>query len=388
MSKAHRPQKQPILVTCARGIVSFVAAELRELGFPVVSESPGGVWTAGTLGDAMVMNLWLRTAHRVLALLGTFPATSAADLYAGSRRIPWEELIAADGYFSVTSSLKTSLIRDSRYANVKCKDAIADRFRERAGRRPDSGPDRGRTVIHLHWEHTTCSLYLDTTGEPLSRRDYRKIPLEAPMQESLAAAVVMATRWDRRSPFINPMCGSGTLAIEACLLAINRAPGLLRQNFGFMHIRGFDPARFAALRENARNAERAPAGLRVIATDIAPMAVEAARENAARAGVDRLVEFSISDFAETEVPGSRGVVILNPGYGARMGRGEDLEGTYRRIGDFFKQRCQGHTGYVFTGNPALAKRVGLRTKRRLTFLSGDIECRLLEYDLYPGSKKA
>lgn len=376
------------MVTSARGIVSSVCEELSQLGFPLVSESPGGAWTAGTLGDAMRMNLWLRTAHRVLALLATFPARSEADLYAGVKRIPWEDFIAADGYFSVTSSLKTPLIRDSRFASVKCKDAVADRFRERAGRRPDSGPDRSSVVIHLHWEHTTCSLYLDTTGEPLSRRDYRKIPLEAPMQESLAAAVVMATRWDRRAPFVNPMCGSGTLAIEACLLAINRAPGLLRENFAFMHLRGFDAERFAALREEARRAEHTPAGLRVIATDIDPLAVEAARKNAARAGVDRLLEFDVCDFAETEVPDSGGVVVLNPGYGARMGKIEDLEGTYRRIGDFFKQRCQGHTGYVFTGNLALAKKVGLRTKRRLTFFSGDIECRLLEYDLYPGSKDA
>ena len=144
----------------------------------------------------------------------------------------------SDGYFSVTSSVHNPAINDSRFANVRCKDAIVDRMKEKCGRRPDTGPDRNRIVIHLYWKGNIGQVFIDTSGEPLSRRGYRMIPLKAPMQETLAAAVVLATGWGRDGNFINPMCGSGTLAIEAALIALQRAPGLLRSNYGFMHLKG------------------------------------------------------------------------------------------------------------------------------------------------------
>jgi len=380
-------EKRRILVTCARGTSGILAGEIQALRFPVRSSLETAVETEGTLADTLCLNLSLRTAQRVLYLFDAFPAGQAQDLYRRLVTLPWEEVIAADGFLSVTSSVDTAAVNDTRFANVKTKDAIVDRIREKQGRRPDSGPGRHGAVVHLHWEQERCEVWLDTSGEPLSRRGYRKIPLEAPMQETLAAAVILSTGWDGKGHFVNPMCGSGTLAIEGALIALKRAPGILRQNFGFMHVLGFDLSAFERQREELKKAALRKAAGRLIATDFRPEAVEAARQNARTAGVEHLIEFQACDFRESTVPEGEGVVILNPEYGERMGDTGKLGDIYKGIGDFFKNRCMGYRGYIFTGNLDLAKQVGLRTKRRVPFYNGPIECRLLEYELYRGSRK-
>jgi len=183
------------------------------------------------------------------------------------------------------------------------------------------------------------------------------------------------------------MCGSGTLAIEAALKGLESAPGLLRNNFGFMHLKGFDKSRWDDLRAQAKKGAKKTMRYRIIASDINRESVNAARKNAATAGVDHLIEFAVCDFSETSVPDGGGIVMLNPEYGERMGQMRELESVYGGIGDFFKQKCRGYTGYIFTGNLDLAKRVGLKAKRRIPFYNGSIECRLLEFELYEGSRK-
>lgn len=371
-----------LLVTCPKAISPILAREIRDLGLPVAGELTAGVETEGTLLDCMRLNLWLRTGHRVLFLVRDFPAANADALYAEVVRIPWEEFIEADGYVSIESSVENPTIRDTRFAGLKCKDAIVDRIKEKTGRRPDSGPLSDRTVVFLYWKGDCCSIYFDTSGEPLSRRGYRKIPLKAPMQETLAAAVVLETGWDGGGHFVNPMCGSGTLAIESALIGIGRAPGILRENFGFMHIKGFDAAAWKTMRDGAVAApERAPQG-KIIATDISPEAVEAAKKNAAVARVEHLIEFGVCDFAETPVPAGSGVIVFNPEYGERLGDTRSLIPVYRRIGDFLKRRCKGYRGYVFTGNRELWNKVGLKPLRARTFFNSNIECRLLEFEVY------
>ena len=380
-------EKRRILITCARGTPGILAGEIQAQRFPVRSTLETAVETEGTLADTLRLNLSLRTAQRVLYLFDAFPAVQAEDLYRRLVMLPWEKVMAADGFLSVTSSVNTAAVNDTRFANVKTKDAIVDRIREKQGRRPDSGPGRHGAVVYLHWEQDRCEVWLDTSGESLSRRGYRKIPLEAPMQETLAAAVILATGWDGKASLVSPMCGSGTLAIEGALIASRRAPGILRQNFGFMHLLGFDLSAFEKQREEFKKAARQEAAGRIIATDIRPEAVEAARQNARTAEVEHLIEFQTCDFRESTVPEGEGIVILNPEYGERMGDAGKLGDIYKGIGDFFKNRCMGYRGYIFTGNLDLAKQVGLRTKRRVPFYNGPIECRLLEYELYRGSRK-
>ncbi len=380
-------RESPLVLTCPRGTAAGLAAEVAELGFPVHAETEAAVETAGTLTDAMKLNLHLRTAQRVLFLLHAFRATTPGELYGGLFDLPWEAVLPADGYVSVTSAVDHPTIRDSQFANVRCKDAIVDRFRKIHGRRPDSGPERTRSVVHLHWRGNDARIYLDTSGEPLSRRGYRLIPLDAPLRETLAAALIRATGWNGTDPFVNPMCGSGTIAIEAALIARRLAPGLVRANFGFMHVQGYRAAVWQDLLDAARRqALAAPAG-RIVATDLRPEAVAAARRNARAAGVDRSITFAVCPFEHTPIPPGPGTILLNPPYGERMGEVAALGGTYRAIGDFLKHKAPGRQGFVFTGNPGLAKRVGLRTRRRLVFYNGDIECRLLHYDLYAGSRK-
>lgn len=379
--------KSRILITCAKGIAPYLREELLKLGFPVLFETTASITTEGTIDDTLRLNLMLRTGQRVLFLLKEFTARDADALYHSLSKIAWEDYIDEDGYVCVTSSVDNPSIRDSRYANVKCKDAIVDRIKKKRGQRPDSGPNKERAVVNLYWKDESCSVYFDTSGQPLSRRGYRKIPMKAPMQETLAAAVIRASLWNGRGHFINPMCGSGTLAIEAAMAGMNRAPGIVRNNYGFMHLKGFDGSLWNGLRAQAKRAEKKSLDYRIIATDIGKEAVEAAKKNAAIAGVEHLIEFYVCSYHETEVPDGGGIVLLNPEYGERMGKIKELEHVYSGIGDYFKQRCRGYTGYIFTGNLALAKKVGLRTKRRVQFFNSGIECRLLEYDLYEGSMK-
>jgi 23S rRNA G2445 N2-methylase RlmL len=379
--------KGRILITCANGASPFLCGELAALGYPILNAEVAMVATEGTIADAMRLNLFLRTGQRVLFLLGVFGASGPDELYRGIAAMAWEDYIDADGYISVTSHVDHPAVSDSRFVNLKVKDAIVDRIREKLGKRPDSGPDRDRAVVSIYWKGGKCSVCLDTSGEPLSKRGYRKIPLKAPMQETLAASVVIAAGWKGTGNFINPMCGSGTIAIEAALICLGRPPGLSRPNFGFMHLREFDRGLWNAIRAEAEKSTAKKPGGRIIATDLDPRAVDAAMQNARAAGVADSIEFGVCDFAGTVVPEGGGVVVLNPEYGERMGDVRQLEGTYGRIGDFFKQKCGGYMGYIFTGNFGLAKKVGLRTKRRLTFFNGGIECRLLEYELYEGSRK-
>jgi 23S rRNA (guanine2445-N2)-methyltransferase len=378
--------KTKILITCPKGMPPLLKQELQALQFPILSETVAGVETEGVFNDTYALNISLRTGHRVLFLLKKFKAKNSDELYRALSCVNWEDYIPEDGYLCVTSGVENKTIKDSRYASLKCKDAIVDRIKEKRGRRPDSGPERDRSVVHLYWKDEQCAIYLDTSGEPLSRRGYRKIPLTAPMQETLAAAIVLATGWNGNGNFINPMCGSGTLAIEAALIGLNRAPGLLRSNFGFMHIKGFSESLWNGVREKAKQeAGRSFAGV-INATDISPEAVDAAKKNAITAGVEHLIEFGVCDYADTPLRGG-GVIVMNPAYGERMGEIEKLEETYKGIGDFFKQKCKGYTGYVFTGNPALAKKVSLKPKRSIPFFNSGIECRLLEYELYEGTRK-
>lgn len=383
-----------IMVTSPRECEGYLMAELGALGYAAETAGPTVVSTSGSFEDAMRMNLWLRTAHRVLLELAAFEADSLDALYKKVSALPWHRLIAPEEFLSITASTSNAPdIRDTRIVSLKAKDAIVDRIRSETSRRPDSGPGRGGVVIHLHWAGQTVTVSLDTSGEPLSHRGYRRFPHKAPMRETLAAAVVLATGW--RGPgdgqFINPMCGSGTLAIEAALIALKRAPGAIRGDFGFMHVSGYNKFSKAweAMLAEALEGQGAPKGVRILASDKDREAVKAALKNAQAAGVGGAIGFEVCDFAAATIPeNATGVVVINPEYGERLGQGPAIDALYGRIGDFFKQRCAGHTGYVFTGNAEAAKRIGLRTRSRTPFYNGPIECRLLAYDLYDGTRKS
>lgn len=379
--------KSKIIITCNKRLSAYLQSETESLGYTIVRSFSTGIELAGTVTDTIALNLNLRCASQILYSLKSFTAENPARLYKELLEIPWEELIDSAGYFSVTSNVDNETISTPLFANVKVKDAIVDRIKEKKGIRPNSGPEQNKTVIHLYWKDDLAEIFIDTSGETLAKHGYRKIPGKAPMLEALAASVIMATKWDRSSTFINPMCGSGTLAIEAALIAANKRPGLFRMNYGFMHITGYDEQVFFSERRKLKDQSSKEIPCKIIASDITEDAIQISRNNAKTAGVDHLIDFQVCDFADTEVPASPGVVVFNPEYGERLGVHSKLEATYKRIGDFMKTNCKGFTGYIFTGNPDLAKKIGLRASRKIEFYNGKLDCRLMEYELYEGSRR-
>jgi putative N6-adenine-specific DNA methylase len=376
-----------IVITCNKRLSAYLQQEVEGLGFKPDRVFQTGVELTGTLNDCIPLNLNLRCASQVLYLIKSFKAEDPKELYDELVTIEWEKLIDFSGYFSITSNVNNEHILTPLFANVKVKDAIVDRIRTEKGVRPNSGPESNKTVINLYWQDEQADIYLDTSGETLAKHSYRKIPGKAPMLEALATSTIMSTHWDRNSTFINPMCGSGTLAIEAALMATDKHPGLFRMNYGFMHIMGYDEQVFFVERRKLKDKAKKEIGFKIIATDISEDAVDIAQKNAKTAGVEHLIEFAVCDFEETEVPADAGIVMFNPEYGERLGVHTKLEITYKRIGDFLKKKCLGYRGYIFTGNPDLAKKIGLRASRRIEFYSGKLDCRLFEYELYEGSKR-
>ena len=399
--KIWTDKNYPILISCANELSRWTEIEVIDMGYKPIEVTENTVVVRGDMRDMMRLNLQLRTAHRVLVPLLRTTCRNIRDLYKAAYSIDWENLIEADGYFSVSSIVHNFTIRDTRLPSLYTKDAIADRMRERCQRRPDSGRENRGAAVFVYWERDEIIFYLDTSGEPLSKRGYRKIPGSAPMQETLAAACLMAMKWNPSTPFLSPMCGSGTPAIEAVMMAMNRAPGSLKGHFAFQSIKGYnriipgESAPTVAPRQRAgaspeqiwkelvleaKSKERTDNLPKIWATDISPEAVENAHSNAIAAGVAQYIDFKACDFAETPIPEEKGCVFFNPEYGIRLGDPKELAGVYERIGTFMSEKCSGWNGALITGNPSLASLVNLYYKTRIPFFNGPIDCRLFIYE--------
>jgi putative N6-adenine-specific DNA methylase len=377
-----------ITITCHKRITPYLLLETEALGFTVSDSFVTGLQLKGTLNDCIKLNCQLRCASQVLYSLKQFEAANPDDVYHNLVNYEWENILPEDGYFSITSNVQNDTINNSMFANLRVKDAIADRLRNKRGNRPSTGSELTGAVIHLFWKQENAEIFIDTSGPSLARHGYRKIPGQAPMLEALASAVIYATRWNKASPFVNPMCGSGTLAIEAAMIATNRRPGLFRTNYAFMHLKDYDKEIYQQEDALLETQIKEIPGLRIIATDYSEKAIENARKNAVAAGVAGMIDFAVCDFAATEIPQEPpGIMVINPEYGERLGNIAELELTYSRIGDFMKKSCGGYFGYIFTGNLELAKKIGLKASRRIEFYTSTIDCRLLEYELYSGTRK-
>ena len=380
--------KGKVVVTCKDRFSPYLEKELIDLGFSPIKTERTSIELEASLSDCIFLNLHLRTASHVLYEIRSFYLHHADDIYRRIKALPWEDYISESSYFSVISHVDNQSVDNPLFVNVRIKDAIVDRFREKSGIRPDSGSALEGAVFQLFWKETQANLYINTSGETLAKHGYRKIPGKAPMLEALASATIIATDWDMQSPFVNPMCGSGTLAIEAAMMATNRYPGLLRDHYAFMHIKGYEEDFYLAQKEKLRCEIKERPDLKIIASDLSEQAILFSRENASMAGVEDLIDFEVGDFEETTVPESdSGVVFFNPEYGERLGEEEDLAITYKRMGDFMKQECPGYMGYIFTGNVSLGKKVGLRAARKIEFYNGTIDCRLLKFELYKGTRE-
>ena len=376
--------------TAAKGTESLVAKELRALGAQKVRATVGGVHFGGGLETLYRANLWLRTANRVLMPIAEFPCPTPEALYENAHNVRWRDWMTVDTTFAVDCNCRDSQISHSHYAALKIKDAIVDGFRDNTGRRPNVDRRRPMLQINAYIAKDRCVLSLDASGDRLHLRGYRQQAMDAPLRETLAAAIVELVAWDNEGMFIDPMCGSGTIVIEATLKAMNYAPGLLRcgdgsaeqVGFGFQRWRNFDRKLWARLTDEARAGIREKIPGRILGYDISRPAIRVASENAKLAGLERHLRFMRGDALKLSPRGNRGVIVCNLPYGERTGQMEELKSLYSGLGDVLKQRCAGYTAYLFTGNLKLAKWIGLRTAKRFTLYNGPIECRLLKYELF------
>ncbi|QEM69154.1 RNA methyltransferase [Geobacter sp. FeAm09] len=380
--QAERPDpKMTCFAAVPRGAEEIAAHELEQLGAGDVAAGRGGVSFTCNREGLYRANLWLRTASRVLVQLAVFPCSSPDELYAGVHAIPWPELITPAMTLAVDCSLRDSVLTHSGFVALKTKDAVVDRVREACGSRPSVDTAAPDLRINVHLSRNVCTVSLDSSGDALDRRGYRLERNEAPMRETLAAAVVALTGWDGSSPLADPMCGSGTIPVEAALVAAHVPPGLKR-TFGFQRWQDFDDRVWKKLlREAEGGIKRLPLGL-ITGYDRDSRALVLAARNAALAGFEGQLHFFHAALEEFRPEGDTGVVIINPPYGKRLGDEDELRELYCQIGDVLKKRCRGWTGFVLTGNLELAKYIGLKAARRYVLFNGPIECRLLKYELY------
>ena len=371
------------VATVARGLSDLLAGELRAIGAAEVRERGGGVAFTGTLETGYRACLESRVASRVLLEVHAGPFSDAEGLYTLVRGVDWREHLAPGATLACEFTGQHPAIAHSHFAALRVKDAICDQLRDTTGERPDVDTQQPSVRVHVHAARGQGSVLIDLAGESLSRRGYRVAGGEAPLRETLAAGVLLRAQWPRLAAegaaFLDPMCGSGTLVIEAALIAARIAPGLLRDRFGFQGWRGHDDALWQRLRDDAlaRAAEALPCAIH--ASDRSAAAVATARANARRAGVGRDIHFEVADLAQVQAPAPAGLLAVNPPYGERIGHGEDAGAAHAAIGEALRERFAGWDAAVLTGEPALGQRIGIEANRVHTMFNGAIECRLLRF---------
>lgn len=373
-----------LAATCSRGLEEILARELVALGATALEGGRGVVRFAGDANVMLRANMHLRTALRVLLDLGSGPVGGREDLYRFAAEVPWEQWLAPSMTFAVTAVGRHPAFVNTAFAALVVKDAVADRLRSRLGSRPDVARLNPDVSIHVHVSPGAAELALDSSGEPLSHRGYRPRGGPAPLAETSAAGLLLLAGYDGSQPFIDPMCGTGTIAIEAALIATGRAPGLGRR-FACEHWPRHDFAIARRVRAEAQAAiHLASAG--VGAADHDPRAVAATRANATAAGVGALVLAECRGIRDLPVQPAGTVLVVNPPYGQRLGSECDLPALYREIGDACKRALgAGGSAWVLTGEKELGKQIGLRASRRIVVYNGPIECRLLGFEIVAGS---
>jgi putative N6-adenine-specific DNA methylase len=367
--------------TCARGLEPILAQELVALGASSITPGRGGVAFEG--GQALVYqaNLWLRTAVRVLQPVLEADVRSTDELYDSVRSVDWSAYMTPDHTLAVDCNVRNSSITHSQYAARRVKDAICDQFRERVGRRPSVDTERPGIGINLHIAHDHAILSLDSSWDSLHKRGYRPVQTRAPLNEALAAGLLLHLGYDGSVPLYDPMCGSGTFAIEGAWIALHRPPGLTRKWFGFYGWLDFDKSLWSAIRDEARRGVRTTLPCPIGGSDVRTDAFEFARGNARTAGVGNLLNFNRQDLKQARPPaGPPGLLISNPPYGERLGEEKELEPLYRSLGDTFAARWPCWKLALFTANDRLARKVGLLARRSTPFFNGSLMCKLWEFE--------
>ncbi|MDZ7966033.1 MAG: THUMP domain-containing protein [Nostoc sp. DedSLP03] len=368
--------------TVARGLETLAAQELEQLGAHSVEPGFCGVAFEGDRTLLYRVNLWARLPFRILVNIHEFPCLDAKDLYRGIQTIDWQNYLTPDMTLAVNVTGKNDRLNHSHFTSLQVKNAIVDQQKENLGERSNVELHDPDVRVNVHIEHDSCTVKLDSSGNSLHRRGYRPAVGAAPLKESLAAALIQLSGWQPNQMFYDPLCGSGTLPLEACLKALNIAPGLFRESFGFENWLDFDLPLLEKLLQEAKDSQLDSLSEPIWGSDRDENIIEQAINNAQNCGVDNYVWFSQMELVDVVAPADSGILFCNPPYGERLGRDSDLGAFYKLLGDVLKQRFKGWTAFVLSGNKELSQSIGLKSSQRIAVYNGTLPCQLMKYELY------
>jgi len=377
--------KMRIIAKTSYGLEEVLVEELRQIGVTEVELATRAVMFEGTKETLYKANLWLRSANRLIVPIKTFKIKSADDLYDKVKEIAWEDIFTVDQTFAIDSTVFSEIFNHTKFAAFKTKDAIADRFREKFDIRPDVDTGQPHIRINLHiGKEDDVTISLDSSGDPLFKRGFRESQSLAPIKEDLAAGMILMSGWDKKSNFIDLFSGSGTILIEAAMIACNIPPNINRAVFGFMNWKTYDEALFNEVVDDALDQEIG-FDFKVIGVDMDARVMGMARANIEAAGLTDKIELHKKDFKDFEAPQLTGVIVCNPPYGERIG--ENVDELYTEFGDNLKTRYDGWNAWMISSNIGALKKVGLRPSRKIKLFNGSLECRFMKYEMYRGTKK-
>jgi putative N6-adenine-specific DNA methylase len=362
-----------------------LATELKNIGATDVEAHNRAVSFTGDLRIMYKANLWLRTALKVLIPIEKFRAKNETQLYDGIKKIKWDEYLDKDGRFVIRTSLKSEFFNHSQYVSLKSKDAIADQFRDKYGVRPSVDLTHPDLSIDIHINKDEVTVSLDSSSESLHRRGYRTDSTLAPINEVTAAGMILLSGWNGEGNYVDPMCGSGTLLIEAAMIAKNMPPNLNRAQFGFERWKNYEPALFAEVRAEAVAAIR-ESKANIFGSDKTFKAIEISRENITRAGLDEDIKVSNKRFEEVKGPEGGGIMIINPPYGERLPI-EEIGAFYKMMGDQMKKEFNGYDVWVISSNIPALKMTGLAPSKKIMLYNGALECRYQKFEIYKGTRR-
>ena len=377
---------QSFFATCPRGLEAPLAAELAAVGAREIRTTGGGAHFRGDLAVCYAANLESRIATRILWRVAEAPYRSEQDVYEATHAQDWPARFRVDRSIRVDVNAIRSPLRSLEFATLRIKDAVCDRFRAAGGARPDVDTRAPDVRIHAFLDERTLTLYLDTSGEPLYKRGCRTRTGEAPLKENLAAGIIALTGWRGDEPFLDPMCGGGTILLEAAAIALAIAPGS-RREFGFEQLEGFDARLWRALRERAKAREHRDRPVAIFGADLYGAEIAKARAAVAAAGLERAVQLKQANLLELSPPAPAGVLVANPPYGVRLGEDAELAAFYPQLGDALKARFAGWRCYFLTADLRLAKLIGLKASKRTPLFNGPLECRLFEFRIVQGAMR-
>lgn len=371
---------------CPRGLEAALAAELEALAAANVVAADGGVAFAGAIDLAYLANLESRLASRILWQVGQGPYRDENDIYALAHALDWPRWFRADRTLRVDVAATRSPLNSLEFTTLRIKDAVCDRHRAAGGTRPSVDKDRPDVRVHAYLTAGDATFYLDTSGEPLFKRGLRRAAAEAPLRENLAAGLLRLAAWQPGTPLLDPLCGGGTIVLEAALIALDIAPGLKR-TFGFQKLGWYDGPTWQRIKQAAQRRVRPAAATGIYASDNDAIAVGQCQANLAAASLSDAVKVECADVLARAAPAAQGTIVTNPPYGHRLAESGLLAAFYPRLGDALKQRFPGWTAYLLSGDVRLAKLIGLKASRRTPLYNGALECRLYEYRVVAGSAR-